>query len=157
MYNVKVDYEEGCLPKYQKNGDVGADLVFCGAENVRVRKGDKVLLSTGLRVEMTNEIMATIHPRSGMAAKQGVFAITGIIDSGYRGEIKVNLVNLGDEDVIIEPYQRIAQIVFNPVIRPTFSKGIMSESERGEGGFGHTGKFMTQGVTEKKDYDPHYG
>ena len=85
-------------------------------------------------------MMATVHPRSGLASKFGLVCVTGIIDTGYRGEIQVTLINLGSWGVLINPGDRIAQLVFQPVYYVEFEPvQELSESERGEGGFGHTG------------------
>ncbi len=136
---VKIKAKDDFMPKYQKPGDVGADLKSAETEPVQVNPGQNALIKTGVRLEMPEDIMATVHPRSGLA-KEGIIVITGIIDSCYRGEIRVNLANYSKTSVYINPGDRIAQLVFNPVVRPTFIPADkLSETERGEGGFGSTG------------------
>ena len=139
--NIKVELDnEFVIPQYQKHGDVGADLRSAETREVLILPGENELIKTGVKIELPDNIMATIHPRSGLASKNKVIAVTGIIDTGYRGEIKVNLMNVGSEAISIKPGDRIAQLVFNPVVRANFIQvDRLSDSERGEGGFGHTG------------------
>lgn len=137
--DIKIKAEDEFMPKYQKPGDVGADLKSAETETIQVHPGQNALIKTGVRLEMPDDIMATVHPRSGLA-KEGIIVITGIIDSSYRGEIRVNLANYSKSSVSINPGDRIAQLVFNPVVRPNFIQvNALSETERGEGGFGSTG------------------
>ncbi len=105
------------MPKYQQPGDVGADLKCAEDKPLKVLPGKNELFKTGVRIELPHDIMATVHPRSGLA-KKGIIVITGLIDTGYRGEIKVNLANFSNTAVEIKPGDRIAQLVFNPVVRP---------------------------------------
>lgn len=136
---IKICANDEHMPVYQNPGDAGADLRCAEEETVTITSGNNKLVKTGVKIELPNDIMASVHPRSGLA-KNGVVAITGIIDCGYRGEIKVNLINHSNEDVTISPGERIAQLVFNPVIRPNFEQvEKITESVRGEGGFGSTG------------------
>ena len=133
----------GALPEYQSVGASGADLCALLPEDMVLKPGQRALVPTGLRLEIPPGIEAQVRPRSGLAAKNGVTVLNtpGTIDSDYRGEIKVVLVNLGEESFRISTGDRIAQIVFCPVIRVSFSRiAAIGETRRGSGGFGSTGK-----------------
>ncbi|ACB85540.1 dUTP diphosphatase [Natranaerobius thermophilus] len=136
---IKISAKDEHMPKYQNPGDVGADLKSAEEETIIIPAGENKLIKTGVKIELPQDIMATVHPRSGLA-KKGIIAITGIIDIGFRGEIKVNLANLSTNHVEINPGDRIAQMVFNPVVKPEFVQvDKLSETKRGEEGFGSTG------------------
>jgi len=138
--NIKVQAKTERIPQYQKPGDVGADLYADIENRQKIFVGHRVLIPTGVRLELPEGVMAVVHPRSGMAYRCGLVAVTGIIDTGYRGEIMVNMLNLGERVQYIEPGDRIAQLVFQPVIYAQFEQvDELSETERGDGGFGHTG------------------
>lgn len=135
----------GKAPTYAHEGDAGADLR--ATENVILGPGRRALVGTGLRVALPDGVMAHICSRSGLAHKQGVAVLNapGIIDSGYRGEIKVNLINLGQGDVEILKGDRIAQIVLVPYIKGHFLElddvnfDSIDKTDRGQGGHGSTG------------------
>lgn len=131
------------LPQYQTSGSAGMDLRANIKEVVRLRPLERSLIPTGLFIELPHGYEAQIRPRSGLAFKQGITVLNspGTVDSDYRGEIKVLLVNLSQENVDILPGERIAQMVvarhesvaWQPV-------EILGETERGAGGYGSTGK-----------------
>jgi dUTP pyrophosphatase len=103
---------------------------------------ERVAIPTGLKIDLPEGYEAQVRPRSGLALKKGLTCLNspGTIDSDYRGEIKVILINLGSEEVQIEPGDRIAQIIIAPVSRAVFEpQSIITNSARGEGGFGSTG------------------
>jgi dUTP pyrophosphatase len=130
------------LPEYRSSGAAGADLRAHLPADVVLRPGERALVPTGLRVEIPPGLEAQVRPRSGLAAKSGVTVLNspGTIDSDYRGEIQVILVNLGDSDVTIRTGDRIAQLVFSTVVRVTFDRAPSLEgTSRGSGGFGSTG------------------
>ena len=128
------------IPVYAKPGDVGVDLKADIAEPVIIKPGGRALIPTGLKIELPPAVMAVVHPRSGLASKQGLICSTGIIDTGYRGEIKVNLLYHGRDFIVVQPGTRIAQLVFQPVIFAEFEQvDKLTETQRGEGGFGSTG------------------
>jgi dUTP pyrophosphatase len=105
--------------------------------------GGRMVVPTGLRVEIPSGYEGQVRPRSGLAAKFGVTVANapGTIDSDYRGEVGVILVNLGTEDYSIEPGERIAQLVIAPVIQAAFRRADgLADTARGEGGFGSTGR-----------------
>lgn len=129
------------VPAYAHPGDAGADLV--STEAVRLEPGQRALVGTGVRIALPDGYVAFVVPRSGLAAKHGITIVNapGTVDAGYRGEIKVSLLNTDAiEAYEIAPGDRIAQIVIMPIPRVSFLPvDELPESTRGEGGFGSTG------------------
>jgi dUTP pyrophosphatase len=129
------------IPIQAHPGDAGMDLQSC--EHVTLAPGARALVKTGLSVEIPVGLEGQVRPRSGLALKHGVTLLNapGTIDAGYRGEIGVILVNLGDETFQVEPGMRIAQLVFAAVARVTVTLADeLGASARGAGGFGSTGR-----------------
>lgn len=126
------------MPEYATAGAAGADLR--AAEAVVLAPGARAAVGTGLVVEVPPGHAALIWPRSGLAVRHGIDTLAGVIDSDYRGEVKVVLVNHGQEPFAVAPGDRIAQMVIQPVARPTFVSTVPSPTERGRGGFGSTGR-----------------
>jgi len=131
------------LPGYATEGSSGVDLKAHLDEPIRLEPLQRILVPTGLFIELPVGYEAQVRPRSGLAIKQGITCLNspGTIDADYRGEIKVILINLSGETQVIEAGDRIAQMVIQPVVKALFVQveGI-NETTRGEGGFGHTGK-----------------
>jgi len=130
------------LPAYQTPGAAGLDLYANLPHPHILRPGERISIPTGLYLEIPSGWEAQIRPRSGLALHHGITLLNspGTIDSDYRGEIQVILINLGHQPFTIEPGMRIAQMVFCPVARAQWEvTPLLSPSERGEGGFGHTG------------------
>lgn len=131
------------LPEYATHGSAGLDLRACLDEPLQLAPNETVLLPTGLAIYIANPNMAaTILPRSGLGHKHGIVLgnLVGLIDSDYQGELKVSCWNRGNDNFTISPGERIAQLVFVPVIQADFQVvDNFDESERGSGGFGHTG------------------
>lgn len=130
------------LPVYKTSGAAGADVCACMKEAVVLKKGERVLIGTGLQFEIPEGYEIQVRPRSGLAFKNGVTVLNtpGTIDSDYRGELKVLLYNAGDEDFTVNNGDRIAQIVVAPVTIGDFiESSSVSETERADGGFGSTG------------------
>lgn len=129
------------VPVYAHPGDAGADLV--SAEAVRLEPGRRALVGTGVRIALPEGYVAFVVPRSGLAAKHGITIVNapGTVDAGYRGEIKVSLLNTDlDNAFDIAPGDRIAQLIVMPVPRATFHPvTTLPDSARGDGGFGSTG------------------
>jgi dUTP pyrophosphatase len=128
------------LPVYAKPGDAGLDLR--ASEAVTLEPGDRRLVPTGLAVAIPEGHAGLVLPRSGLAMQKGVTVLNapGLIDSGYRGELKVLLVNHGLEAIAIEHGERIAQLVIQPVTHARLVEvDRLPDSARGEGGFGSTG------------------
>ncbi len=131
------------LPSYASAGAAGADLCSAEAGPVAIAPGQRVALATGLVVEIPDGFEAQVRPRSGLAASFGLTVVNapGTIDSDYRGEVKVLLVNLGEGTVTVNRGDRIAQLVIAPVTRAHFVEvAAVAETKRGRGGFGSTGK-----------------
>ncbi|NUS73570.1 MAG: dUTP diphosphatase [Corynebacteriales bacterium] len=128
-------------PAYAQPGDAGADL--CAAHSVRLAPGQRALVDTGVAVAIPDGYAGFVHPRSGLAHRVGLSMVNapGTIDAGYRGQIKVNLINLDTEqDIVIAKGDRIAQLVIQPVARAEFIEvSQLPESVRGHGGHGSTG------------------
>lgn len=140
------------LPNYATPGSAGVDLVACIGGPLHLLPGERLLISTGIAIEIDRRewdlqdnanMAAMIIPRSGLGHNDGVILgnSVGLIDSDYRGEIKVSLWNTSEGTYTIRPGDRIAQMVFVPVGLPTFEvvKEFDTKTERGEGGFGSTG------------------
>lgn len=129
------------LPSYARPGDAGADLVTC--EDVDLAPGERAVVRTGIAVALPDGYAAFVHPRSGLAAKHGVTVVNapGTVDAGYRGEIKVILLNTdAARPVSFRRGDRIAQLVVQRVERVTFREvAALPGSVRGVGGFGSTG------------------
>jgi dUTP pyrophosphatase len=129
------------LPRYMTAGAAGMDLMADVADAVEVQPGGRVLIPTGIAVEIPTGFEAQIRPRSGLALRHGITLLNspGTIDSDYRGEIKVLLINLGDQPYTVRRTERIAQMVVAPVVRAELRETDgLAASSRGPGGFGHT-------------------
>lgn len=141
--NVKIIAKEGAIvPMYKTTGAAGADICALLNEPITIHKGEKVMVPTGLFCEIPEGYEIQVRPRSGLASKNGITVLNtpGTIDSDYRGEIKVILINLGNEDFVINSGDRIAQIIVAPVIQASFEiVDSLSDTERGSNGFGSSG------------------
>jgi dUTP pyrophosphatase len=130
------------LPRYQSAGAAGMDLHAALSEPLVVAAGARVRVPTGLSFAIPTQFEGQVRPRSGLAAKKGLTVLNapGTIDSDYRGEVLVLLVNLGAEAATIEPLERIAQIVFAPVAQAELVLvDALPATDRGSGGYGSTG------------------
>jgi len=136
---IKLVHPDAICPKYAHNSDAGMDLY--SVEDVCVVPGQWAMVATGIKIELPEDMEAQIRPKSGLA-NQGLTVLNtpGTVDSGYRGEVKVLLVNFGTIPFKIEKGMKIAQMVINKVEHPTIEIVMeLTESDRGEGGFGSTG------------------
>ena len=142
---VRLPHGEGLsLPAYESAGAAGMDLRAAVPEDrpLLILPGKRALVQTGLVLEMPEGMEGQIRPRSGLAARHGVTVLNapGTVDADFRGEIRILLVNLGQEDFIVERGMRIAQMVVAPVTRVLLAEtDRLPETARGEGGFGSTG------------------
>jgi dUTP pyrophosphatase len=130
------------IPAYQSDGASGADLKARLAQDLVLAPGARALVPTGVRLQIPRGLEAQVRPRSGLAVRHGISVLNapGTIDSDYRGEVQVILVNLGQEEFRIKSGDRIAQLVFSPVVRVSFrALPLIDETARGSGGFGSTG------------------
>ncbi|CDH00925.1 dUTP diphosphatase [Xenorhabdus bovienii] len=136
--------QEFPLPTYATPGSAGLDLRACLDDAVELAPGQTELLPTGIAIHIADEqLAAVILPRSGLGHKHGVVLgnLVGLIDSDYQGQLMVSVWNRGDKMFIIEPGERIAQMVFVPVVQAEFNLVEDFEtSKRGSGGFGHSGR-----------------
>lgn len=144
MIKIKLLSEKAHLPSRASGGAAGYDLRACIDEPITLKKGKIFAVPTGVAIELPSEnLVAVICARSGLAIKHGIALANGvgIIDSDYRGEIKVGLINSGEEDFVINPDERIAQMLIMPVETPGLTVvEDLSETVRGSGGFGSTGR-----------------
>lgn len=130
------------LPQYKTAGAAGADIAACIASPITIASGGIEIVPTGIKIEVPAGYEAQVRPRSGLAAKHGITVLNtpGTIDSDYRGEVCVIMANLGKEDFTVHNGDRIAQLVIAPVARGEFTAvKALSDTQRGEGGFGSTG------------------
>ena len=145
MTNIEIEFtllhELAQAPRYAHPGDAGADLVC--VEDVVLAPGERALVATGLAIALPDGYVGLVHPRSGLATKQGIGIVNtpGTIDSGYRGELKVCLINLDrNMNVHLSAGSRIAQLVIQEVINATFTQvEALNDTARSDGGFGSTG------------------
>ncbi|WP_423917200.1 dUTP diphosphatase [Frigoribacterium sp. 2-23] len=137
------------VPVYSHPGDAGADLI--STETLTLRAGHRALVGTGVAIALPEGYAAFVMPRSGLAAKHGITVVNapGTVDAGYRGEIKVSLLNTDTEaDYDIAVGDKIAQLVIMPVVRASFVEvDTLPDSVRGDGGFGSTGYAHNAGGT----------
>jgi len=144
MTKVKVfrSHPMAKLPSYMTDGAAGADVYACLETAMKIAPGSRAAISTGLRFEIPEGFEVQVRPRSGLAFKQGLTVVNapGTIDSDYRGEVKILVINLGDKEVEVQPGDRIAQFILQRVERIDWEEvdGVEA-SARNEGGFGSTG------------------
>ena len=132
--------DDAKLPSYAHEDDVGMDLY--SVEELVIKPMERKLVGTGIKIELPKNIEAQVRPKSGLSAKFGLSVLNtpGTIDPGYRGEVKVIIINLGNEEYKIEKGSKIAQMVFNEIKKPKIKiVDELTKTKRGEGGFGSTG------------------
>ena len=147
----------GEAPEYETEGAAGMDLKARLDAPVTLEPGGRALIPTGLSIELPSGMEAQVRARSGLAVKHGIGLVNGVgtIDSDYRGEIKICLINHGDEAFTVNDGDRVAQLVFASYVRAKLEAvQELKETERGKGGFGHTGVrdqmlALRKNVTEK--------
>tara|TARA_B100001540_G_scaffold9769_1_gene8574 strand:- start:476 stop:949 length:474 start_codon:yes stop_codon:yes gene_type:complete len=132
------------MPDYQTSGSAGIDLLACLDEPLTIQPGDTELIPSGIAVYIRDSSLAAVLlPRSGLGHKKGLVLgnLVGLIDSDYQGQVFISCWNRGKESCVIEPGMRLAQMVFLPIQQVNFNLvESFEESDRGEGGFGHTGE-----------------
>jgi dUTP pyrophosphatase len=136
----KLDFK---LPNYESKGAAGMDLSADIDSDIIIKPLERSLIPTGIAISLPEDLEAQIRPRSGLAIKHGITLLNspGTIDSDYRGEIKVILVNLSNDNYTIKPYDRIAQIIISQFVKAEFEIAEnLDETNRGNSGFGSTGK-----------------
>lgn len=135
-------FEGLSLPQYMTAGASGIDLLAACQESVVLQPHERALIPTGIIIALPEDFEAQIRPRSGLAIKHGITLLNtpGTIDSDYRGEIKVIMINLGNEPFVVTRGMRIAQMVLSRVVKARLEiVDNLNETRRGDGGFGHTG------------------
>jgi dUTP pyrophosphatase len=140
--NIRKIHPEANIPEYATPGSAGLDLCARIPHDIHLQPGVRFTCPTGLAIELPEGYEARIQPRSGLARKHGVTVLNapGCVDSDFRGEICVILINHGDEAFTIKPNDRIAQMIIAPFVRVELVQAeCLSDTERGEGGFGSTG------------------
>ena len=143
--NLKIEILNNAVgkPEYGSLQASGLDLKAGIEKNINIKSKDFTIIPTGIIIEIPQGFEAQVRPRSGLAAKNGLTVLNspGTIDSDYRGEIKVVLINLGEVDFLITPGMRVAQLVISPTYKAniSFVKNILSNTKRGKEGFGSTG------------------
>lgn len=138
-----INQSPNALPEYATEGSAGMDLRANLAAPLVLRPMERQLVPTGLFIELPQGYEAQVRPRSGLAIKHGITCLNspGTIDSDYRGELKVILINLSQEEQTLHPGDRIAQMVVSPVVQIGWETvAAIGETARNAGGFGHTGK-----------------
>ena len=131
------------LPKYETSGSAGMDVRANISEPIVLGSLERALIPTGIKMAIPEGYEVQVRPRSGLALKHGISMANaiGTIDSDYRGEIGVILINLSKDEYVVQPQERIGQLVLNKVAQMEFEVvESLDETERGSGGFGHTGK-----------------
>jgi dUTP pyrophosphatase len=131
------------LPEYKTLGASGADIYACLAGQIQIEPGETVAIATGFSIAIPEGLEAQVRPRSGLALEYniGLLNSPGTIDSDYRGEVKILMTNFGKKPFIVRDGDRIAQMVISPVVKAKFiSVEELPSSDRGTGGFGHTGR-----------------
>ena len=137
-----INKSDNPLPEYETSGSAGLDLRAYLKEQIALKPLQRVLVPTGLYIELPEGFEAQVRPRSGLALKKGLSVLNspGTVDSDYRGEIKIIIINLSNETTILNTGERIAQMVISEVERIILVEvEELNETKRGEGGFGHTG------------------
>lgn len=143
-YQMPVDVvcEDGFVPEYKHDGDAGADLRAHIDEPLTIQPGESAWVPTGVRLAIPDGHVGLQFPRSGLGCKHGICLAngTGVIDSGYRGEVRAKLLNLGAEPFTVNPGDRICQLVIVPYTKAHFwTVDELGESDRGTDGYGSTG------------------
>ena len=139
---IKKLSEETIIPKYETENSSGMDIVANINKEVEILPGEKSIIPSGFSLSIPKGFEIQIRPRSGLAAKKGISVLNtpGTIDSDYRGEVKVILINLSKEKFIVENGMRIAQMIVSPVIQAELEEvKELPSTSRGDGGFGSTG------------------
>ena len=136
---VKRVISDAKLPSYAKKGDAGMDLY--ASESITLKSMERGTVKTGIAVEIPEGYVGLVWDKSGLSHTHGIKTLGGVVDAGYRGEVKIGVVNLSDETYMFEKYHKIAQLLVQKVEHVEIQEvKELSESERGHNGFGSTGK-----------------
>lgn len=136
---VKKLHPDALIPTIAHAGDAGCDLY--ATSRIVLQPGERAQVPTGIALEIPTGYVGLVWDKSGLSHKGGIKTLGGVIDSGYRGEVLVGVINLGKEDYVFEPGHKVAQLLIQKVETPTFvHMDELANTTRGEGGFGSTGK-----------------
>jgi len=139
MIKIKKLKNNAVLPSYAHAGDAGMDMY--AAEDVHIRKGERGKVPTGIAMEIPEGYVGLVWDKSGLSINHGLKTLGGVIDSGYRGEIIIGIVNLSSEDYTLEKGHKVAQLLIQKIESPVVEEAIeLNDSHRGEKGLGSTGK-----------------
>ncbi len=139
LVKIQKLHSDAIIPKAAHASDAGVDLH--AIEDYELQPGERKLFKTGLAMEFPEGYVALIWPRSGLSYKRGIDVLAGVIDSGYRGDYGVILLNTGAVSLVVKKGERIAQLLFQKISLPKFEEvDSLEDSHRGDGGFGSTGK-----------------
>ncbi len=141
MLKIKIQkVRETKTPGYAHEGDAGLDI-YSAEKNYNLKSGERKRFLTGIKMEIPNGCVGLVWDKSGLASKRGIKTMAGVIDSTYRGEIIIILINLGNEDYLVEKNTKIAQMLIQKVEQVEIEEvENLEKTERGDGGFGSTGK-----------------
>jgi len=132
-------HNDAIIPSYAHHNDAGMDL--CSVEPVTVQPNERAQIGTGIAMEIPDGYVGLIWDKSGLSHKQGIKTLGGVVDAGYRGEIKIGVINLGNEAYTFEAGHKVAQMLIQKVEQPTIViVDTLTDSVRGDGAFGSTGK-----------------
>lgn len=141
--NIKLLREDAVIPKYATEGSAACDLINASGKEITINPKERIAVPSGIAIDFERpDVVALVFPRSGLSSKHGLSLANsvGVIDSDYRGEILVSIINNGTEPYTIAPKERIAQLMFVPVFQANFTQvDELTQTERGAGGFGSTG------------------
>ncbi|MEX0931702.1 MAG: dUTP diphosphatase [Candidatus Paceibacterota bacterium] len=136
---IKKLHSDAIIPSYAHEGDAGMDLF--SLEKVVIEPNTQVSLATGIALEIPEGYVGLIWDKSGLSHKHRLKTFGGVVDAGYRGEVRIGIMNLSDTSYVFEKGHKIAQMLIQPVVSATITESDnLSDSSRGEGGFGSTGK-----------------
>ena len=139
ILKIKKLHQDAKVPQYAHYDDAGFDL--CAKETIVVKKGERLAVQTGIAMEIPEGYVGLIWDKSGLSMKYGLKTIGGVIDSSYRGEVLIGVINFGDKDYIFEKGHKVAQMIIQKKEKVDFEEvKELSDTIRGEGGFGSTGK-----------------
>ncbi len=141
MIEIKIKklFEDAKLPTFAHPGDAGMD--FFSREKVNIKPGERKAISTGIAMELPSGYVGLVWDKSSVGIKEGIKTLGGVLDAGYRGEILIGVVNLSDKGYVFEKHHKIAQMLIQKIERPTLVESTeLSDSARGAGGFGSTGR-----------------
>lgn len=136
---IKKLHKDAIVPKFAHPGDAGVDLI--SLEQVIIKPGDRVQVKTGLAFEIPKGCVGLVWDKSGLSHKHGLKMLGGVVDSGYRGEVVLGVINLSKETYILEKGHKVAQMLIQKIEHPDIVEVTeLTETKRGKGGFGSTGK-----------------